>query len=704
MFKQRQKLAAVVFLLIVGVFLLHRTYPTEHTDYLSSKLRLQRKSKLVFPASFPYDVNLQEFQKNEPAFRRDGFAYYKATRYNRNAAKPKTEDFFKQFHTSSRANPLHIFHSAQQIRMNLKKCPEIEYNGTLIAVSRKEAMNPPLQKVVGRIMSEVDRGVDEYLQELKIYFDMQARLQLEFEVASKFWFMLAGSSVYLQEYGVHLMISRLIYCPDGSRNNPKLSLLYAQIFDEKWKEVEDISLVIPTNLKRGWKFFEHQDQGYTIMNFPALLPTPFWHDKDNPKHKYVGPEDARLVLVRNEAGYDEPLLIFNAEHQKQRYLDDDEDDYVLKQMGSYRSIFLSWPWQFQRGKENTDDEPDLEYNMMYYNRVKEMQIKNIPRQEKQKNWTPILSKSLRGEDNFDRYLYFIYRWSHLQILKCDITSDHGKCGFAYSLRPSLLVSSKVGPLRGGTPMWSINDLVKSSNTIPVEQIIPEGREIWVGFARAHLVRCGCGNDLYRPNLVVVTKDSIPDKDGNMEDHYKLSHVSSFMSLGVEVLPWDEKAPYKLCAGTNALIPNGISSWDLTNLENVEGKWASKDFMTLSISVSDSTVDQVHISGLFQALTDSQENSLFLPPGHEEKAVDSVTKDRLRIPESKDVDLAAFGYNNDNLVCSMEASVFFCSRYGRDKIKIEREKESEGEAEVDNYLADERMELYKDALYYVGLDQ
>lgn len=580
--------------------------------------------------------------------------------------------------------------------MDMNRCDVLHNNLTGIHVSKKLPLGTSLKQIVLQIIQGIDGGYDDYLLEMAPYFNHQIRLQYQFDVCDKHWFRMAGSSVWLEAYGVHMMVSRLAYSPDGSRNNPKFSFVYTELFDSKWKPVK-LSLVVPSNMGQNGndrRFFEHNNHGYTIVNYPTILPVPFFHDYEN-EMKYLGPEDARVILVKNSAGHEEPLLIFNAWHQKSTYLDDDEDDYLVKQMKEYRSMWVCWPWQYQKGKANVDGIRNSRFDNLLYNRAKELMIKNIPRQVKQKNWTPMISESLRATVGYDSDLLFVYRWANLQILKCDLVGD-ARCGFVYNLNKRLVTSSKVGPLRGGTQLVNINLLITLASSEDVtRKMIPPGREIWIGFARAHLVKCGCANDFYRPNLVVMVKDTIVI-DGKPTEVFKLSHISAFMSLNVDILPWNPRKPYELCLGTNVLIPNGISKWDVQINQDQEGRIRLDDEIQLAISVSDSTIDAVSMKGLLKSLMRST-NSIFL--GNEE--YDDKVKQRLQAPND-DENLQNFGYNNDNLVCAMKASAIFCSEYGHEKIWIEKQK-GKDLVDLDVETHDEKLEDYKDALFDLGYD-
>ena len=60
--------------------------------------------------------------------------------------------------------------------------------------------------------------------------------------------------------------------------------------------------------------------------------------------------------------------------------------------------------------------------------------------------------------------------------------------------------------------------------------------------------CGCSETMYRPNMVILVKDDVPTNTNiaSGKSNYRLTHVSSFMDLGIEVLPWWEDKG--LCEG------------------------------------------------------------------------------------------------------------------------------------------------------------
>lgn len=643
---------------------------------------------MIFPRYLSQD-DIKKIKHN-PVLSAREYSRAKLVRAADSSAAPRKAQF-----EDDSEHPVRIFQSDHLINMELGKCALIETNLTDVDVSKKITMETPLKDIVLQIIEAIDGEYDSYINEMAPYFNFQIRIQYAFDVCDKHWFRMAGSSVWLQDYGVHMMVSRLAYSPDGSRNNPKLSFVYTELFDALWQPVK-LSLVVPTNGGHTRKSFQHKEKNFTVVNYPAILPVPFHHIYDD-ESKYLGPEDARVILVKNANGFEEPMLVYNCVHQKLEFVDDDED-YILKQMKRYRSMWVSWPWQYQEGKGKIDGIVNQRFVNNWYNRVKELLIKNVPRDKNQKNWTPMISESLRSTHGYDREILFVFRWANLLILKCDLYSD-ARCGFVHRMNDRLVTSSRVGPFRGGTQLININELLRQNEGEKmVEQMIPHGREIWVGFARAHLYMCGCGRDLYRPNLVVMVKDTVGSKGLEQKEIFKLSHVSSFLSLNVDIIPWNALRPYQLCKGTNALIPNGISKWNVKVRKNNEGIYEVDDEVILSISVSDSTIDLIHMRGLLKALLNDPQSSLFVTSNK-----DGEVQNTPRIPQSMNDDLATYGFNNDNLVCAMQAAEQFCMEYGREKIAIQKEKEGDLDTTLDAEIYDIKMERYRWALEELGLD-
>lgn len=171
-----------------------------------------------------------------------------------------------------------------------------------------------------------------------------------------------------------------------------------------------------------------------------------------------------------------------------------------------------------------------------------------PPSKTEKNWAPFY------DPDHPEKLFFVYRWEHLQVVECDlslglcdvVTGDHS-------------LTAPISAFRGGTPL------------------IPFSGG-WLGFNRAHLIDCGCGFELYRPNFVIIVKDG--------SGGYCLSHISPYVDFNLPMTLWsgNDDVCESVLFQPNALIPNGID-----HLED--------DKYRLWYSINDILVESVEISGL-----------------------------------------------------------------------------------------------------------
>ncbi|KAI5961656.1 uncharacterized protein KGF55_003973 [Candida pseudojiufengensis] len=351
---------------------------------------------------------------------------------------------------------------------------------------------------------------------------------------------------------------------------------------------------------------------HKVLTFPQFISIPFFYDLNDPNGKFYGPEDPRLILVKNKLGYVEPLLIYNADHMKLTYPDEDNSDGVEPKWEHYRSMFLAWPWQINP-ESDKNEVRNLELKLLGYKYSKT-----------QKNWTPFLSylDRFKPENNgYDQHIYFIFKW---------------------------------GPLRGGTQLININEILNLPASYP--------KEIWVGIARCHLNNCGCGRTMYRPNLVIITKEI---DQQTREIFYKITHVSSALTFDLYVFGWDLMYPENVCIRENILIPNGISLWSIEKFKEInfnEEEYnlleengipdisniinnIKEDYMTITLTIADYTNFRLNIKGL---LKDMINWKIF------EITPTTTTKNYK---------------NNDNIVCALDSSEKYCKEYGlKNKIK------------------------------------
>ncbi|KAK6465644.1 hypothetical protein DFJ63DRAFT_333062 [Scheffersomyces coipomensis] len=649
------------------------SYNTIHTG--------STKRNVIFPRSFEIDANSNDYLIN----------FYKALTSKANPKHHQLDDeddekkdnginafnyftkdnkinldkfniFKYQFNKDLKSEPLNediktlnfhpftisIFNNLKKnLRGYVKNCHQILSNYD-IEISDPISKETSLEKIVRNFELENSN----YYQELKSFFtDNPIKNQLRDHTIEKHWYRLAGTSVWLEQYGVHFMISRIIYTPSGIKNKPVISLMYAQLFDEKWQEINNVELIIPTN-NPDLENINSSGINFKNLKFPQILPTPFYHDSEVIHEKYYGPEDPRILLAKNKLGYEEPVIIYNSWHRKIAHTqqqDKSNDRTYNVDFNYYRSMYICWPWQFQRGKINVEELPNHQYKLNLYNRISELKKIEVDRAYLQKNWTPFTSYYDRVKYGYDKYIYFIYKWEDIQVLKCKLSNINdiytSDCKLDYSLNKKDNGDS-IGSLRGGSQLINLNQLLddykyqsSNMNLKVILDNIPQGREIWVGFARAHLRDCGCGHDFYRPNLVTIIKD-----DNNK---YKISHMSPFISLDVPVGAFDDVSNTDCKSGEpNVFIPNGIGSWSLNSYDtnNKHNKNIGfDDYLTMIYSIADNSVDIIHIKGLLKAILTNQDAKLTFESSSSKRS----------------------GFNNDNIKCALEDSHKFCAAYGLD---------------------------------------
>ena len=534
------------------------------------------------------------------------------------------------------------FHSQRTIKENFEQCDKLAQE-LKVEVSSGTILGANITKIIEKFYTEQS----PYYHELEDFFKANPiKKQLEKGTVDQYWFRLAGSSVYLEQYGVHYLISRVVYSPQKFRNIPSISLTYAQIYDENWNEIEDIELILPTN-NADLGVYSQQDEEFRVARFPDFLNIPCYHNYNLNPNGYYGPEDPRILLVTNPRGHQEPLIVFNAYHRKVESEEYHGQDSMDVKFNYYRSIFMCWPWQSQRGKLNTDDLKSSSSENIYL-RALELRRTNVPRLETQKNWTPFVLHQDRQEFQYDKYLYIVYRWSKLEILKCSLADNSGltsNCEFIYQLDKNTPPESAVGALRGGTHMTSVNEMLDDYKyKYPQLQMIidklPVGRELWIGFARTHMIDCGCAGHFYRPNVVVMTRD----KDLG----YKISLISPFAAFGVPVPSWELSRNDELCypEENNVMIPNGVSAWSLSTTTDSEGTQVIQDQLALTYSISDVTIELIHSRGLINSLVTSDYDN----ESHEYKIFQG--------------DVTDVGYNDENVDCALRSSIMYCEAYGK----------------------------------------
>lgn len=693
----RSKIEKVLLLVVVGalvLFLLHLFhYDDSHVNRLvnsvsASKLKtpgVVDANYILFPAGYLLnETGLRSHLANTSS---SNWKIVKVRQKNLKPIAPFVDDEYVPHKDFS------LFASSA---LEKNQCDaEFDIKVNSLSVSKRTPIPADFRYILELVVREHDIYKDPYYKDIAPLIMQHVREELKMDLIKPFWFRLAGSSVWLKDHNVHFVISRFIFTDKMKKDDPLVSLTLAQIFDENWNELRDVRLVFPTNTidDESAPTFKSGTQSFSLYRFPRILPIPFYHDYGKDDGKLFGPEDPRLMLVKNPDGYEEPLIVFNAQHfrmeKKQGKRDEHGDEFSLDaredlEKVNYRSMFFTLPFQFQKSKR-VDLEKNKKADNKWFTKTKEIHVAGMKKETTNKNWTPMVSStSSLSFNEYDDSILFVTQLNHLHIVRCSLYTDDSTCYRVYDS------NGDVGELRGGTPFININSLVTKQYPELVHEIFPVGREVFIGIARAHLKECGCGPSFYRPNIVVITKDQASYYDHkSAEDRtkffYKISHVSSSLSLEVTMEPFDPQDPKSICTRVNALIPNGIGEWKIDTLEKVGDRWKIDDTMNLAVSVADNTVDRVYLRGVLNSVLNSYDKStVFSPNGTANGQV-------INLPVlTKDGELQTVldGFNSGNVDCAMVRSRDFCAAYGEEQKGL---AEKLPHSEADTIRAKEKLE-------------
>lgn len=510
------------------------------------------------------------------------------------------------------------------------------------------------------------------------------------------WFKFSGSSIWLKDEKVHLMVSRVVYSPT-IRNNPIISFLILQIYNPDLIEIKNKRLMYNNILKNDLNrikidYRNTKDESLLdiiSIKFPKIIEIDnLIINTELPK----GPEDPRIILKESNkdiTDYD-PIIIFNM-------LDGIS---TTKEDELNRSIFYISPLQKPKDSQSSPSYKPIKF---YSNDIKFNKI--------EKNWTPFFDNL--SNSNSNNLIHFIYNSNPLIILDCNL--QNGECIKSFKDDSLASISDSIEEqfqLRGGTQLISIsksilisylklindnNKLIKDKNILNLKNLSKDF-QIWVGFLKSHINNCGCGSNIYRPNLILLIKSN---------NIYNYQLISNSLDFGIDVLSWNLESTNCEEGLSNILTPNSIAFWQhsldfnfnfnfneyeinsiknkiklessnkdknylnilnskLKNLieknriidKNLLSKDSSSisnknsnplifnDLMGLSITQADSTNDMILINGLLRYILNSIQFSDLL-----------MTNDI----DAKDMNLRNSKLSN----CMIIDSVEYCSRYAKD---------------------------------------
>ena len=262
-------------------------------------------------------------------------------------------------------------------------------------------------------------------------------------LVEKMWHQMSGSSVWLPELQVYLLVTRVLFGENIFW--PTISFLRGRVFDEDWEELHDYTITWDT-------------KSYT---FPLVFDIAIPYTLDG---MFFGTEDPR-VIMEDGVEHAEPVVVFN----------------MVGPISDWkRAMYIFRPFS---------------------NKLTLLTIEKLGQPDTEKNWAPffvpqysLLDPSKRESNE---YIHFIYNHKPLRILRCHLRC--GDCEFLFDAEiPANLFNVRKedgGDLRGG------------SNFVPVPlQLPPQMRQridIWIALPRTH-IETDCGA-MYRPELIVMIR-------------------------------------------------------------------------------------------------------------------------------------------------------------------------------------------------------
>lgn len=218
------------------------------------------------------------------------------------------------------------------------------------------------------------------------------------EFVEECWAELAASGGWLPDYGVYLVVSRVVFYPSGDLAVPMVSFLRGRIFDELWNHLDGYTL--------DW---DGED-----ITFPRIFDVPVdWEVAS----AFLGPEDPRVVIEDGVPGA-EPAIVFN----------------MLSTQQGGRTMWMHRPFSNLttpfaiRGEEPKHDERD---------------------------WAPFFHTDASPHRRPGSHLHFVYSLQPLRILRCQLL--HGHCDWVYQQDlPDSLVHPQSHPSVQGTMYGGTN--------------------------------------------------------------------------------------------------------------------------------------------------------------------------------------------------------------------------------------------------------
>ncbi|KAK6197921.1 uncharacterized protein RJT21DRAFT_88833 [Scheffersomyces amazonensis] len=390
-------------------------------------------------------------------------------------------------------------------------------------------------------------------------------------------------SVWLDKYKIYFTVSTIIYTDAGDRNKPKVRIFYAQVFSKDWKE------------KRHFRFPNYS------RYFPSILPIPmdFNNEKGN-KVGDIGPKDPQIILrktINAETGEisEEPIIIYTTKVKKNSF---------KRVMHAMHPLI------------NTDKPPvPLKFPFEHENEIK----------EEEKNWIPFFN----DQDDDINHIHFIYSLKPLTIAKCHIWE--GNC--TITTNEFYKINS---PDTRSTQLTRIPTAL-----IPINKFT-NNKIFWTGFISSNVQKCGCINELWRPQSTLLSFNTITGK-------YTIEYISSLLDFNINPPTWGHQQKSICEDGISKFTPGSIVYWDFErsselDSENIDIETAlqQNDYMAITYSMSDKVSKVLLLRGWLKHIRNV------------------LSTDRINDDDILSTDLSL-------LQCSLETSESYC-KASEDKFK------------------------------------
>ncbi|KAK5196235.1 Beta-mannosyltransferase 1 [Exophiala xenobiotica] len=286
--------------------------------------------------------------------------------------------------------------------------------------------------------------------------------------------------------------------------------------------------------------------------FPKIFDTETEYDIGG---SLYGPEDARIIIEEGVEGA-EPVVVFNM---------------ISSQSDWRRAIWVFRPFS-QRSHILT--------------------VRDTERAQTEKNWAPFFVRDIDEDQSStakrqpSNYIHFVWRFEPLTVLKCHLVSGMCDVVFQQTVLDELrsVHDDHDASLRGGTQLVP----VPMSHQHPGSFGSP-GVQAFAAFPRTHSENAGgCGMAVYRPELAVLVTNTT---------HFYLTYGSKVIDFGAGMV-MDDETIVDVCTRGRIMITNSIARWDM-NAHDARG--VQTDVITLTLSVDDSTVQVLRLSGIWDLL-------------------------------------------------------------------------------------------------------